>query len=292
MPRSDSDTSTTLPRRAFLLGLAAAGLGACTKGGLEATAVPTSAPGSATAPAAAAASPTVTTVPVGTTTGAPAITSTTTVRPAPTTSTTPVPRGPAAFVRHGDRSRNEVALTFHTNGDPVLVTRLADALATASVPATLFVIGEWAAGQPALMRRLVADGHELANHTWSHPSLTALSRDAMVEEIVRCRDTLAAFAAGPVRYFRPSAIDVPTDAILDAAGSAGYAVSLGYDVDPLDYTDPGPASIVEAAAAELDRGSIISLHTGHADTITALPGLLALLRSRGLKPVTCSTLLR
>lgn len=292
MPRSDSDTSTALPRRAFLLGLAAAGLGACTKGGLDATAEPASAPGSVAAPAAAAASPTVTTRPVVTTTGAPAAAPTTAGRPAPTTSTIAVPRGPAAFVRHGDRSRNEVALTFHTNGDPVLVTRLADALATASVPATLFVIGEWAAGQPALMRRLVADGHELANHTWSHPVLADLSRTAMVEEIVRCRDTLAAFAVGPVTYFRPSAIEVPTDAILEAAGTAGYAVSLGYDVDPLDYTDPGPAAIVEATAAGIERGSIVSLHTGHADTITALPQLVALLRSRGLKPVTCSTLLR
>lgn len=305
MSPSDPDAPRTLDRRAFLVGIAAAGLGACTKGGVDAAAAPASAAGGVTGPATAAGGVTaqpvttapaatvpVATVPVTTAPGAPAATVTTVGRPAPTATTTPVPRGPAAFVRHGDRSRNEVALTFHTNGDPALVTRLAGALAAASVPATMFVIGEWADAQPALMRRLVADGHELANHTWSHPALADLSRAAMVEEIVRCRETLAAFAAGPVTYFRPSAIEVPTDAILAAAGTAGYAVSLGYDVDPLDYTDQGPAAIVEATAAAVDRGSIVSLHTGHADTITALPDLLALLRGRGLRPVTCSTLLR
>lgn len=204
----------------------------------------------------------------------------------------PEPPGPARYVSHGDRTRNEVALTFHTNGDPMLVARLADFLAAAAVPATFFVVGEWGEAQPVLLRRLVAEGHELANHTWSHAALTELSRVQIVQEILRCRELLEAYAGGPVRYFRPSAIDVPTEEILVAAGTAGYEVSLGYDVDPLDYTDPGPAAIVAATAAAVDRGSIISLHTGHIDTVAAMVGLTALLGARGLRPVTCSTLLR
>jgi len=271
----------SLTRRSLLLGTAALGLAACT----DATAPADGAVSPSSSPTVPAAAPTTTAAPAPTTTAAPAPTST-----APTSTVSA--GGPAAFVRHGDRSRAEVALTFHTNGDPVLVSRLADALAAARLVGTMFVVGEWAATETALLRRLLADGHELANHTWSHRSLADLPRAEMDREIVRCSDVLATINGGPVRFFRPSAIEVPTDEILAAAGAAGYRVSLGYDVDPLDYTDPGAAAVLAGVADAVDRGSIVSLHTGHADTVAAIGGLASLLSARGLRPVTCSTLLR
>lgn len=274
---------TALDRRRLLIGLTATALSGC--------ADPAARPAGDAGPTGGTDAPGVTSaLPISSLTLADATTTSSPALAPP--STTSVHTGPAAYVGHGARTRDEVALTFHTNGDPALVTRLADALAAAGVVATMFVVGQWAAEQPAIVQRLVRDGHELANHTWSHPSLVDLDADAMRTEIVRCRDLLAGYPAATARYFRPSAIDVPTEAILRAAGAAGYAVSLGYDVDPLDYTDPGPAAIVSATAAGVQPGSIISLHTGHADTIDALGDLLAMLRSRNLRPVTCSTLLR
>ena len=79
--------------------------------------------------------------------------------------------------------------------------------------------------------------------------------------------------------------------ILAAAGRAGYRTSLSFDVDPADYTDPGPAAVVARVLAAVGNGSIVSLHLGHAGTVTALPAILAGLAARSLRPVTVTQLL-
>ena len=71
----------------------------------------------------------------------------------------------------------------------------------------------------------------------------------------------------------------------------GYPNCLAYDVDPLDYTDPGPAAIVRNVSARVRPGSIVSLHLGHPGTMAALPAVLALLQQRGLRAVTAGELL-
>jgi hypothetical protein len=93
------------------------------------------------------------------------------------------------------------------------------------------------------------------------------------------------------RWFRPSGITVPTPAILAAAGTAGYDDSIGYDVDTLDYQDPGPSAVLANVARELRPGSIVSMHFGHRGTIEATPPIIELLASRGLRAVTLSDLL-
>jgi peptidoglycan/xylan/chitin deacetylase (PgdA/CDA1 family) len=74
------------------------------------------------------------------------------------------------------------------------------------------------------------------------------------------------------------------------AGAAGYAISLSYDVDSMDYTDPGAATVRQNLAAA-QPGSIVSMHLGHQDTIDALPGILDDLTARGLTAVTVGELL-
>jgi peptidoglycan/xylan/chitin deacetylase (PgdA/CDA1 family) len=71
----------------------------------------------------------------------------------------------------------------------------------------------------------------------------------------------------------------------------GYAVSVGYDVDPLDYQDPGASKVIARVQAGLRPGSIVSLHTGHAGTVQAFEPIVAAVRARGLRPVTVSQLL-
>jgi peptidoglycan/xylan/chitin deacetylase (PgdA/CDA1 family) len=79
--------------------------------------------------------------------------------------------------------------------------------------------------------------------------------------------------------------------VLRLAGAAGYATVLSYDVDSRDFTDPGATAIRHAVAAATP-GSVVSMHLGHPDTLTALPGLLDDLTARGLNPVTASALFR
>jgi len=215
--------------------------------------------------------------------------------PATTTPATTAPRGPATWVSRGPETANRVALTFHTDGDLGIADQLLRTLKQRKVPMTSFLVGSWLEANPDWAKRIVDDGHELANHTYTHPTFASLSPDAMRDEITRTRDLLVRLTGSPGGYFRPSGtangIDSPSAAALAAAGTAGYPIVLGYDVDPLDYQSPSPETIAQRTLAAARPGSIVSLHFGYPNTATALPAILDGLGQRGLTPVTASTLL-
>ena len=199
--------------------------------------------------------------------------------------------GPATYVNHGPPDGINVALTFHLGGDPKLVGELLDLLKTTGTTSTLFAIGDWLTANPTLGHRAVDDGHELGNHTKSHQSMLKLSPAEVRAEIVGGGQALVPFVGSIGKWFRPSGTDVPSALILEEAGRAGYAVSVGYDVDSRDYTEPGAAAVVARVEKGLHPGAIVSLHFGHRDTIDALPQILDLVAAAGLTPVTVTGLL-
>ncbi|MGX7680215.1 polysaccharide deacetylase family protein [Jatrophihabitans sp. DSM 45814] len=201
------------------------------------------------------------------------------------------PPGPANEISHGDRTRPEIALTFHGAGDPGLATEILQIAKAHEAQFTVMAVGNWLAQNPTVARAIVDGGHELGNHTWSHQNLTELGTDAARAEIIRCRETLRQVTGRIGAYFRPSATQFSTPLIRQLAGEAGYPVCLSYDVDSLDWTDPGAAAIrdnLNSATA----GSIVSLHLGHQGTVEALPAILQDLARRKLTTVTASRLLR
>jgi peptidoglycan/xylan/chitin deacetylase (PgdA/CDA1 family) len=198
-------------------------------------------------------------------------------------------------VATGPATRDRVALTFHTDGDLARAEALLAALADHRAPMTAFVVGEWLAANPSWARRLTDAGHELANHTYTHPAFATLAPDAMRDEITRTRDLLVQLTGSPGRWFRPSGAgdgtQRPSDTVLTIAGETGYPVVLGFDDDPLDYQSPGVDTIVQRTLAGAHPGAIVSLHFDYPQTIAALPAILDGLATRGLTPVTVSTLL-
>lgn len=184
-----------------------------------------------------------------------------------------------------------VALTFHLSGSPATVTALLDVLKQRGVTVTAFAVGTWITANPEITKRLVADGHELANHTEHHLDMATLTPEQINAEIVECGQAIMPFIGSIGRWFRPSSTVVPTQVILDEAGKAGYAVSVGYDIDSVDNKDPGSAAIIANVTNQLHGGAIVSMHFGHAGTITALPHVLDALAARALRPVTVGTLL-
>lgn len=205
---------------------------------------------------------------------------------------TPAPGGPATFVAHGPRDRRELALTFHGSGDTGLAERLLAVAESRHVPVTVFAVGSWLDAHPEQAQRILRGGHELANHTYTHPSLDQLPAAAVLKEITGCRDVLARLAGGPARWFRPSAMDVPTPLVSDQSGKAGYATVVGFDVDPHDYQDPGASLVRSRTLAGAQPGSVVSLHLGHSGTVNALGDIIDGLTGKGLRPVTVSELLR
>jgi peptidoglycan/xylan/chitin deacetylase (PgdA/CDA1 family) len=198
---------------------------------------------------------------------------------------------PAVQVAHGARTRPEVALTFHGQGDPAIASDLLDIFAAHSAQITVLAVGTWLAQYPHMASAIVGAGHELGNHTYHHWDIDRLDAEKARAEIVRCRDLLAALVGSPGQHFRQSQARTATATVLRLAGAAGYPVCLSYDVDSLDYTDPGPAT-VRRNVRRARGGSIVSMHFGHPDTVAAMPGILADLADRALRPVTAERLLR
>ena len=221
----------------------------------------------------------------------------TTAPPTPTVPATPATTAPpvARFVVAGPTTKPRVALTFHTNGDLGLADQLLDVLDTRHVKMTSFIVGDWLDANPDMAKRIADGGHQFANHTYTHPSFLQLSRDAQLDEVVRCRDVLARLTGGPGAAFRPSGTDdgtaSPGDQVLSVAAEAGYTTVLGFDVDPFDYQDPGAAAVTQRTLAAVHPGAIVSLHFGHPGTVEALPAILDGLDQRKLTPVTLSALL-
>jgi peptidoglycan/xylan/chitin deacetylase (PgdA/CDA1 family) len=195
-------------------------------------------------------------------------------------------------VRSGRAEQPVVAFTFHGSGDVALLRDLLAVAASHRVALTIFAVGNWLDANPDVARRILDAGHELGNHTYTHPSLGSLDTDHARAEITDCRDALARHAGSPGRWFRPSGIEVPGPIILAAAAAAGYDTVVGYDIDPRDYQDPGAPAIRARTARGLHAGAIVSLHTGHRGTVDALGGMLDDATARGLRPVTVSELLR
>ena len=263
-------------RRAVLglAGIAAGSLAACSvEGGQQAAAVSPSS---------------------GSATGAGGVSATAHARTASTATTeggaTASPAA-GADITHGPRTAHAVALTFHGDGPESIVRDTIAVLQKGNAQVTVLAIGRWLAANPDLAGRIRDAGHELGNHTWSHRTMPRLDPATMRDEVDRTAAEITRLTGTPGRWFRPSGTPRSTPAIRAAAVHAGYGACLGYDVDPLDYTDPGPDAIVRALARSVRPGSIISLHLGHPGTLAALPAVLAHLHDRGLAAVTASRLL-
>jgi peptidoglycan/xylan/chitin deacetylase (PgdA/CDA1 family) len=208
----------------------------------------------------------------------------------------PTGAGPARFVASGPGTADQVALTFHTDGDLALADQLLAVLDERHVPMTAFVVGEWLDANPSYAARLLDEGHELANHTYTHPDFDQVGVDAMTVEVERCREVIARLTGNGGSCFRPSGTAdgtvPPAQSVLDVAGAAGYPIVLGFDVDPFDYQDPGADAVRSRTLAALAPGAVVSLHFGHPGTISALPAILDGLEARSLEPVHVSTLLQ
>jgi len=232
--------------------------------------------------------------------------------PAAATTAAPPARGPAAEpspsgaasptrtqarraggpdITHGPADTAAVALTFHGAGDATLLTRMLAELAAAGARVTILAIGQWLAGEPRMARQILDGGHELGNHTWSHRTMPRLTAAQVRVEVDRAAAELRTLTGSAGRWFRPSGTPHSTPIIRAAAVAAGYGACLAYDVDPLDYTDPGAATVLRRFRAGVEPGSIVSLHLGHPGTVQAMPAMLDLLASRGLSAVTAGRLL-
>ena len=182
-----------------------------------------------------------------------------------------------------------VALTFDDGPWPGSTLRILSILKKMHVKATFFVIGNLAARNPDIVRRLEQSGMEVENHSWDHPNSPAfdtLPTRRLHNEMSMTNDELRKLGVHP-ELFRPPGGSV-NDRLVGIARQNGLRV-VNWDVDPRDWA-PGasPASITKAVLREIKPGSIVDLHDGGGDqtaTIKALPDIIRGIRKRHLELV-------
>ncbi|MFE7211887.1 polysaccharide deacetylase family protein [Streptomyces sp. NPDC001698] len=202
----------------------------------------------------------------------------------------PFPRQPAQ-ITHGPRDRPRVALTFHGQGDPGIARSLLTEAEKHGARLTVLAVGTWLDQYPQLARRILDGGHDLGNHTQRHVAVNAMAEADARAEITGCADRLKRLTGSIGTWFRPSRAPTASPLVQRLARAAGYPHVLSYDVDSLDYTRPGAPAVTRKVLAEVRNGSVVSLHFGYPDTVTALPDVLTELDRRGLHAVTTTELL-
>jgi len=185
-----------------------------------------------------------------------------------------------------------IALTFDDGPYPVVTPLLLQTLSDLRVPATFFLIGRDAEQFPDLARAIAAGGHEIADHTLTHPDLDRLGDAAVVRELRDGAAALERIAPDPAerRLFRPPHGRY-TAATLRAAQSAGYDTILWSD-DPGDWRAVPADALREHVLARTTAPEILLLHSGRQATVAMLPQVVAAFRKAGYRFVTVGSLLR
>jgi peptidoglycan/xylan/chitin deacetylase (PgdA/CDA1 family) len=145
----------------------------------------------------------------------------------------------------------ELALTFDDGPNPVWTPQLLEVLASYDVRATFFMLGSHAQAEPELVRRIVAAGHLIGNHSWSHPNLALATHQRIREELARTQETLEQIAGVPIRYFRPP-FGARRPDVLRTARSMGLVPVL-WNAMTSDWSEPSADRIVKRLTEKIER---------------------------------------
>lgn len=194
-----------------------------------------------------------------------------------------------AILFHGTRARREVALTFDDGPHIQSRARILDTLKRYGVRATFFDVGRRMAENPELVRRTLAEGHEIGNHSSNHDRLIYLNPRALHREINNADITFYRITGQHLTLLRPPGMRYNAT-VLRATKQLGYIV-VGYSTASRDF-DPTESAdfIANRTLRRTENGSIILLHD-YPTTAAALPRILDALRANGYRCVTISEML-
>jgi peptidoglycan-N-acetylglucosamine deacetylase len=197
---------------------------------------------------------------------------------------------------HGVTTSRRVALTFDDGPDPATTPRILDHLRDLGVHATFFVLGERADCHPELVRRMVTEGHLVANHSWNHAALPFHSADFIRADLARTQDAIERACGVRPSIFRPP-YGLRDPRVLAEARKCGLRTVL-WSCSPRDWQDPGADAVVERTLSAVEPGDIVLLHDGsaeraggHPGTAEALARLVRGLRDRGYEALRVDEIL-
>ena len=183
-----------------------------------------------------------------------------------------------------------IAMTFDDGPSAKLTPKLLDLLAAHHIKATFFLIGQNVAENPEIVARETREGHEIANHSWSHPNLAKMSDDGVRGQLRKTDEAIRSAAGIGPTLLRPPYGSITARQKKWINQEFGYKIVL-WDVDPLDWRRPGPNVVCNRIVKNTRAGSIVLAHDIHPGTIEAMPCVLNQLEAKGFKFVTVSELI-
>jgi len=204
---------------------------------------------------------------------------------------------PGIIYQHGDESRPVIALTFDDGPSARFTPQILALLAKHKIHTTFFLLGRHAQRYPQLVQALVAEGHEIGNHTYSHPHLVQVNQTTLAWEVEKTKYLLTRLGVGLNGLFRPPYSEL-SQKVIAYVESTGRKIIL-WSVDSGDWQGSPAATIVNRVLNDLKNGAIVIFHDNNEydnanrqPTVEALRILLPHIQRRGFRCLTVSELLK
>ncbi len=205
----------------------------------------------------------------------------------------PVSAASSQYITKGNTSTKMVALTFDDGSDGKNVAKILQILTTNKIKATFFITGKAAENHPQKIKDIVAQGHEIGNHSYSHPDFSKLSAAQIKTELDKTEAAVKKAAGKSTKpYFRAPFGSV-NNATLQAVGNQGYTKTIGWTIDTVDWKGISSSQITSKVINNATPGMIVLMHAGEGATGTpgALQNMITQLKAKGYTFVTISQLL-
>lgn len=188
-----------------------------------------------------------------------------------------------------DRSDGKIAISFDAawGGDQTM--EILNTLDAYGVKTTFFLVDIWSERFPELVKEIDRRGHEIGNHSTSHPQMSKLSSQKIVDELKKMDDRLESLIGKRSALFRPPYGDY-NNLVVQTARASGYEV-IQWSVDSLDWKNRGVEDLVKRATANVQPGDIILFHNDSQYIVEALPAILSHYREQGYQMIPAKDIL-
>ncbi len=188
-----------------------------------------------------------------------------------------------------DTKEKKIAITFDAAWSAEDTDQIIEILKTHNAKATIFTVGDWVDKNPEAVKKFHKNGHEMANHSDTHPSFSKINRDEIKKEILNCNKKIEAITGISPKLVRAPSGDYDNKSI-DVAESLDMKM-IQWDCDSLDWQKLSVDDMYARVISKVKNGSILLFHNGVENTPEALDKILTELEKDGYKFVTVSELI-
>ena len=188
-----------------------------------------------------------------------------------------------------DTEEKACAISFDAAWGNEQTTALLDILDRYDVKSTFFLVRQWVDKYPDDVREIAARGHDIGNHSATHPHMAQLSAEDQLAEINSCNEAIGKLTGSRPALFRPPYGEYDNKLVRGLRDHGMYCVQ--WNIDSLDWKNPSPDEMVSRIKSKLAPGSIILMHNGAKNTPEALPRIIETIQDAGYRIVPISQLI-